>query len=157
MIDDDAAEKTGPADPRGGRRRGHSLLEVMVVITLMGIILAMTAPSFQRAVEKAKADVAIANLRSIWAAERFYWLEYRTYTYDLTQLASLGLLDPEVTSSGAPYGYSVSTSPDGSGFVATAARPSGSRWSGGFSIDQTGTLTGKVTVADEPDINPPAL
>jgi prepilin-type N-terminal cleavage/methylation domain-containing protein len=141
---------------RGGRR-GYSLLEVTVVITLMGVILAMTVPSFQRSVETAKADIAVANLRAIWAAERFYWLEYRAYTGDLAQLTALGLLDPEMTAGTAPYVYSVSASADGSAFTATAARAAGSRWAGSFAIDQTGAVTGKVTADDEPDINPPAL
>jgi type IV pilus assembly protein PilE len=132
-------------------------MEVMVVITMMAVILAMTAPSFQRAVEKAKADIAIANLRAIWAAERFYWLEYRTYASDLTQLTSLGLLDPEMTGGLSIYSYSAIASSDGTSFSATATRNARSRWSGSFSIDQTGSITGMVTADDEPNITPPAL
>jgi type IV pilus assembly protein PilE len=133
------------------------MIEVMVVVTLMSVILAMTGPSFLRAVEKSRADVAAANLRAVWCAERFYWVEYRTYTYDLSNLASLGLLDPQIASASAPYSYSVSVSADGNGFTATASRASGSSWSGSFSIDQTGTLSGVVGASGEPDINPPAL
>jgi Tfp pilus assembly protein PilE len=129
----------------------------MVVITLMSVILCMTVPSFQRAVETAKADIAVANLRAVWAAERFYWLEYRTYTGDLSQLASLGLLDPSMTAAASPYAYTVYASADGTSFTATATRASGSRWSGSFAIDQTGAVSGKVSAAEEPDINPPAL
>src|SRR4051794_10467781 len=88
------------------RRRGYSLMEVAVVVTLMSVILSMTAPSFQRAVETTRADLAAANLRALWAAERFYWLEYRTYTDDLSRLAALGLLDPQVPTASAPFAYS---------------------------------------------------
>lgn len=129
----------------------------MVVVTITAVITALAVPSFQRSVETAKADIAIANLRAVWAAERFYWLEYRAYTSDLSRLTTLGLLDPELIHGGTPYEYSVSVSPDGSTFEATAARASGSRWSGVFSIDQTGALGGKVVADDETDLNPPAL
>ena len=56
-------------------RRGYTLLELMIVVTIMGVLIAMPAPMFGRAIEQPKLDVAASNLRSIWAAERFYYLE----------------------------------------------------------------------------------
>ena len=55
-------------------------------------------PKFSRSLESAKADVAGANLRAIWTAERIYWLDNRTYTTSLDLLVSLNLLDPSITS-----------------------------------------------------------
>jgi prepilin-type N-terminal cleavage/methylation domain-containing protein len=81
---------------RARRRRGYTLIEVVVVLTIMGVLLTISAPSFHRALEESRADAATAALRSIWSAERLYWLEYRTYTSDMTALAGLGLVDPSL-------------------------------------------------------------
>ena len=59
-------------------RRGFTLTELMVVTTLIGVMAAMSVPSFQRAVEQSRVDIAVANLRAVWAAERLYWLENHT-------------------------------------------------------------------------------
>jgi prepilin-type N-terminal cleavage/methylation domain-containing protein len=139
------------------RRGGFTLPEILVVLTLMAVMIAMAAPSFQKAVEKAKADVAIANLRAVWAAERFFWLDNRAYTANLGQLVTLDLLNAELTAGTSPYVYTVSTSIDGETFVATATHITGSSWSGSFTIDQTGTVGGKVTSPGDPDILPPSM
>ena len=63
----------------------------------------------------AQADVAGANLRAIWAAERLYWLESHTYTDKLQAqpssppgLVDLGLLEPALFTTGAVhYTYAV--------------------------------------------------
>ena len=153
----EAAERTDLPTTAARGRRGFSMIEVMVVVTMMAVILAMTAPTFQRSVEMAKTDIAIANLRALWAAERFYWVEYRAYTDDLSLLTSLGLLDPETVAAVSPFQYTVSVSADGSAFSATATRAPGGHYAGSFTIDQTGSLTGSLTAQGEPDINPPTL
>ena len=66
--------------------RGFSLVEVMVVLTVIGVLIALSVPSYQRAVEQARADVAVANLRAIWSAERLFWIEHHPYTADLSAL-----------------------------------------------------------------------
>src|SRR5438093_2848998 len=88
-------------------RRGLSLLEMTLVLTVIGILVAFSVPSFHRAVEQSRADLAAANLRALWSAQRLYWLEYRTYTADLAGLQSLGLLDPTITSGQAMYRYQI--------------------------------------------------
>ena len=74
--------------------RGMTAVEVLIVAVLMGILFAMAAPTFVDTVEQAHADIAGADLQMIWSAERYYWLENRTYTTNLSALEALGLLDP---------------------------------------------------------------
>jgi prepilin-type N-terminal cleavage/methylation domain-containing protein len=135
-------------------RRGFTLTELMVVTTLIGVMAAMSVPSFQHACEQSRADIAAANLRAIWAAERLFWLENHTYTDKLaTQtsplppgLADLGLIDSEIVSSTVGYVYLVPAAGTAT-FTATATRkdPSGATF-GFFRIDQTGSSSGTVSI-----------
>jgi prepilin-type N-terminal cleavage/methylation domain-containing protein len=133
-------------------RRGFSLIEAMVVVAIMGVLFAMALPTFGRAVEQAQADIAAANLRALWAAERLYWLDNRVYTADLSALQSLGLIDPTLLSS-SNYTYAVSA-PDAATFTATATRAGSAKWSGTLAIDQNGAASGSITAAGENPITP---
>jgi prepilin-type N-terminal cleavage/methylation domain-containing protein len=112
------------------QRRGFSLLELMMVVTIIGILVAMAAPSYLQAVRQSRADIAAANLRAIWAAERLYWLEYHTYTEKLNanssatigvvSLVELGLLDAELFTSGPnKYTYTFEGSDPVNGIITT--------------------------------------
>ena len=105
--------------------------------------VAMGIPRFQQSLEQARADVAGASLRSIWSAQRLYWLQYRTYAPDLPTLLSANLIDPSLTTVTAPYSYQVTGASD-STFTATATRSGSSFWSGTFTITADGTFSGSV-------------
>ncbi len=132
---------------------GFSLMEVMIVLTVMSVLIAMAAPSFQRALEQSRADVAGANLRALWSAERLYWLENHAYTSDLNQLQLLGLLDPTVVTASTVYVYAVTTADDNS-FTATATRVGSTVWSGNYIVDQTGATIGTIEADGKPSILP---
>ena len=136
-------------------RRGFTILELMIVVTIMGVLIAVPAPMFGRAMEQPKLDVAASNVRSIWAAERFYYLEKGRYG-SLSDLAAdtlaSDLVDPTILSGATFYSYAVAPSPDGnnqSGFVATATRPSSPVCSGTVTIDQAGNLAWNVAYAGQ--------
>lgn len=141
------------APAKAQRRSGISLVELLVAVTLIGIMTAMAVPSFRRAVDQSRADIATANLRAIWSAERCYWLEYRSYTSDLALLRSLGLLDPTIVTSSTFYTYSIPAA-ETSSFTATASRIGSTKWTGTFVIDETGVVTGSVTAPGESAIVP---
>ena len=96
-----------------------------------------------QSLEQSRADVAGANLRAIWAAQRLYWLENRTYAPDLNTLVSANLIDPSLPTATVPYGYAIATSSD-SWFTATATRSSSTNWNGAFTIAADGTFSGSV-------------
>jgi prepilin-type N-terminal cleavage/methylation domain-containing protein len=133
-------------------RRGTTLVEVIAVTIIIGILASLTMPSFHRALEQARADVAGANLRAIWSAQRLYWLENRAYAPDLATLYSFDLLDPTVSTQNF-YTYEISYS-DTATFTALATRAANGGWNGTLSVDQTGLVSGALSAAGQPDIVP---
>lgn len=136
-----------------GRRGGFSLIEVTIVVAILGVLAVLAAPSFGRAVERAWADGALADLRSIWVAQRFYRLENGRYT-DLPTLVGLDLIDDPNARAPAPYSFSANPNAEGTTFTATATRTGNSSWTGGFAIDQDGRLWGAVGRDGNPEIVP---
>ena len=131
---------------RRPRPSGFTLTELMVTVTIMGVLVGMSVPYFGRALEQSRADFAVANLRAIWAAQRLYWLENHAYTADLPTLRTLKLLDPllDPTTPTCEYTYSI-TSAGSNAFEAKATRAAGTGWTGWFTIDQDGTTGGSLS------------
>jgi Tfp pilus assembly protein PilE len=109
----------------------------------MAVLITFAVPFYEVAIEQSRADIAAGNLRAIWSAQRFYWLENHAYTQDLTQLESLGLLDPAIVLSATGYVYSVTSASPG-GFQAQATRANGA-WRGALTIDETGLVSGTLS------------
>ncbi len=166
------ASRNGPACPvtsrsrhsriGRGRRGGYSLIETMSVMVILGILTSIAVPRFGRSLERAKADVAVANLRAVWAAERIYWLENRRFTSDLSTFVDRsdtpqfhGLLERSIVHGAvnSPYSYHVSEA-SAMTFTASATRTAGGSWSGTFTIDQDGTFdeNSRLQCEGEPDI-----
>jgi hypothetical protein len=122
----------------------------------MCVLVSMGVPQFQNSLEQSRANVAWGSLRSIWSAQRLYWLENRMYAPDLPTLqswipvgSSLGLIDPSLSTATAPYTYQMTVASDGSTFTATATRSGTTSWSGSFTIDAYGDFSGAVQQAGQ--------
>jgi len=124
------------------RRRAFTLIELVVAVTIVAIILVLGAARYRNAIEQARANVAAANLRAIWSAQRLYWLDQRTYAGNLNSLGAL--IDPSVVTGTPYYSYAV-TSADDTSFTVTATRIGSTDWSGTLAMDQTGTMSGTIT------------
>ena len=155
-VGEGAGEPGGPGAGRRRPRRGFTLVELMVVVTIMAVLAAVAAPSFRRAVDQARADVAVSNLRAVWAAQRFYWVANRAYAGSLSDLQAAGLIDASLVpgSSGDHGWYSYATDATGG---ATASLRYTAYSGDGFQIDAAGSVTGSVHSADGVVILPPAL
>src|SRR3954447_21444926 len=93
---------------RGSSRRGFTLVELGVAVVIIGILVTMVVPSFMRVSEQNRVDAAAQYLRSIWSAERIYWLEHRTFTDSLNELSALGLIVAKIAAgSDGHFGYSI--------------------------------------------------
>jgi type II secretory pathway pseudopilin PulG len=131
-------------------------MEMMVAVTVIGVLMGMAIPRFGKAIEQAKADFAVANLRAIWSAQRLYWLENHSYAEHLTNttpsgLYELGLLDAGIINPSGDYVFSI-TAADDDTFQAVATRADGTAWAGEFVIDETGVVTGNVSATGETTI-----
>jgi type IV pilus assembly protein PilE len=116
---------------------------MIVAVIVAGVLLSIGVPRFAQSLEQSRADVAGANLRAIWSAQRLYWLQNRTYAADLSTLVSSNLVDPSLLTASVPYTYSIADASD-SAFTATATRNGSSSWSGSFTIAADGTFSGAV-------------
>ena len=105
----------------------HSLLiEIIVTMTILGVLLSFTAPSVLRTVEQSHADLAGAGLRMIHSAQRFYWLENRVYANDLQLLLDDDLIDEQLNTGMTRYEFAI-TAGNADGFTAVCALPI-ARW-----------------------------
>ena len=133
------------APARHLRRRGVTLMELGVAVILIGIMATFTIPSFARVSEQNRVDAAAQYLRSLWSAERVYWLENRSFTGSLATLDTMGLIDPKLAlGDDGNFQYTLG-SITADGFKATATRNGSGTWSGTLTITQDGEVTGHVT------------
>jgi len=137
-----------PASGTTGRRGGFTMVELCVAMVIVCLMTTLAAPIFTRAIEQARVDAAAANLKTVWSAQRVYWLEHRSYAPDLAALRSMDLIDAGVADSAssptAVYAYDI-VSADATTFEARALRNGSGRWSGQMQIDQDGSIEGSVS------------
>jgi type IV pilus assembly protein PilA len=84
-----------PAQRRGEREAGFTLVELMVVVLIIGILIAIALPTFIGARTRAQNRAAQTELRSAYVAASTYYAANQTYTgFDL---AAAQQAEPAVT------------------------------------------------------------
>lgn len=65
------------------RRKGFTLIEIVVVIAIIGILAAVVAPNAFKAVEKAKIVRITADIKGIMAAAQAYYSDVSLWPPDV--------------------------------------------------------------------------
>ena len=83
------------------KRRGFTLIELMLVLAIMSILAGIAIPSYRMATEKSKNNEAINDINEIKNAIDEFVIENGAYPLSLADLKGINLNDPW----GNPYQY----------------------------------------------------
>ncbi|MCX5657502.1 MAG: prepilin-type N-terminal cleavage/methylation domain-containing protein [Candidatus Omnitrophica bacterium] len=100
------------------KKKGFTLLEVLVVIIIIGILAALALPQYMKTIKKARIAEAASNIGSLRGAEiRYYQENDKMVTGD--DFGNLDIEDPNLVTN-AYFHYTVSgTSPEDIKIIAT--------------------------------------
>jgi type IV pilus assembly protein PilA len=129
------------------RRRGFSLIELLIVIAIMLIIITIALPKLTRARMYAQETAAISAIRTIHTAQVQYYSQYQRYATSLTELgpptsgnasiSSADLIDATLAA-GLKQGYKfVVTGLQGGYTISAIPEPYGTSGSRTFYSDQS--------------------
>lgn len=127
-------------------KNGYTLFEACVAMIIICILVTIGTPIYTKAIEQARLDSAVGNLKTIWAAQRAYWLKYRTFTNSLDALKSENLISSKLTDQNSTYTYNIEYADNGS-FTASATRNASGTWSGQIVINENGQFSGGISKA----------
>jgi len=106
-------------NPRPGRQRGFTLIEIMVVVIILGILAAIVAPNVIGRVGEAQVTAARQDLRSIESALKLYRLD--NFSYPTTEQGLEALVakpaDPGIRNWKGPYVERVPKDPWGNPYL----------------------------------------
>jgi prepilin-type N-terminal cleavage/methylation domain-containing protein len=74
------------AQPRRARYRGFTLIELLIVLVIIGLLVAILAPSWTKTVGKANTSALRSDLHNLVIAQEQYFYENQTYTNDVNAL-----------------------------------------------------------------------
>jgi len=82
------------------KKRGFTLIELMIVVAIIGILAAIAIPNFIRFQARSKQSEAKSNLKALFTAERSYYQEKDKYSIYINEIG----FSPE---RGNRYSYSL--------------------------------------------------
>ena len=68
------------------RKKGFTLIEVLIVVIILGILATLAVPQFTRMIARARMAEAWAGLGAVRTAQSVYWMESSAYAGVITDL-----------------------------------------------------------------------
>ncbi len=130
------------------KEQGFSLIELLVVVTIIGVIAAIAIPNLRKARQHAESGSAIQSLRMITTAEHLYQRKYKRYG-TLLDLVPEGTIDSNIGSgSKSNYAFVLTLIPAAGsraeGFTCTATPQNYPASSDHFFVDETAVIRYKT-------------
>jgi prepilin-type N-terminal cleavage/methylation domain-containing protein len=129
------------------RNGGFSLLESMAVLTIAGVLMTFAVPGITKNAEVVRMNKAVADLRSLWRAERRFRLEQGSFTDSLLAMENAGYIRDNFRTATSPYAYAVTVGKR-SEVTIEATRAGSTNWFGTLRIDEFGDVSGNIMSKD---------
>ena len=71
------------------RKKGFTIVEIMIVVAIIGLLVAIAIPNFVRARRNARKNMCLNNLRLIQYAKEQYALEYNAKQTDIPPVSMI--------------------------------------------------------------------
>jgi prepilin-type N-terminal cleavage/methylation domain-containing protein len=138
------------------KENGFSLVELIIVVTIIGIISAFAVPGLRKARRNAQMGSAIQSMRTITTAQVLYERKYKNYG-TLTDLVPEGSLDPNLgvgVKADYVFTLTVGGTPVGKAFTCTATPLGDSGTRDHFFVDETTVIKFKTGAPADANSDP---
>lgn len=120
------------------KKRGFTLMELMIVVGVLGLLTAVAVPKFMQMLEKANVGATLGNLSAIRSAIKVYYGTYAEHPDDININERVFTETFGKTIPGVKCAYPMNAPPKGNGVTRGNSLPSeeGSGWYYDYSSGQ---------------------
>jgi prepilin-type N-terminal cleavage/methylation domain-containing protein len=123
------------------KEQGFTLIELMIVVSIIAIIAAIAIPSLLNARKSGNEASAISSLRTLTTVNEQYRNRFQSYSGSLANLSTTNYID-SVLGAGAKSGYTFTYASPTSNTWTCSGTPTTTGTTGdrGFFVDQSGVI-----------------
>lgn len=121
------------------KRRGFTLIELIIVVIILGILAAVGIPQYMRAIERARGAEGYAGLGYIQQGEKVYFATMETY-FNEAPLTDAGEKTLDISLPQTGWTFGIASADPLVDFTATATRVAGQCATKVMTVDQQGVL-----------------